>query len=134
MNPLGQVKWTASRTATAVNPQTVASPAQVRAILAEVTRLRPELTAFFGCLYYAALRPEEAVALCKANLIAVPISGPSLPGQVTEQNRLVDAAVHEFGQVHAFIFAVRLAFRVRDPGEQQFRPREGLGQRRYQGE
>ena len=35
------MKWTASRTATAVNPQTVASPAQVRAILAEVTRLRP---------------------------------------------------------------------------------------------
>jgi integrase len=31
--------------------------------LAEVTRLRPELAAFFGCLYYAALRPAEAVAL-----------------------------------------------------------------------
>ena len=39
-------------------------PAQVQAILAEVTRLRPELAAFFGCLYYAALRPAEAVALC----------------------------------------------------------------------
>jgi hypothetical protein len=52
-----------------VSPQTVASPAQVRAILAEVARLRPELTAFFGCLYYAALRPEEAVALCSANLV-----------------------------------------------------------------
>jgi integrase len=35
----------------------------VEAILAEVTRIRPELTAFFGCLYYAALRPAEAVAL-----------------------------------------------------------------------
>jgi integrase len=34
-----------------------------------VARLRPELTAFFGCLYYAALRPEEAVALRQANLI-----------------------------------------------------------------
>ena len=32
-------------------------------------RLRPELTAFFGCLYYAALRPEEAVALRSANLV-----------------------------------------------------------------
>ena len=68
-NPLGQVQWTAPRSATAVNPQTVASPVQVRAILAEVARLRPELTAFFGCLYYAALRPEEAVALRQANLI-----------------------------------------------------------------
>ena len=55
-NPVGQVRWTAPKAAAAVNPQTVASPAQVRAILAEVARLRPELTAFFGCLYYAALR------------------------------------------------------------------------------
>ena len=68
-NPVGQVRWTAPKAAAAVNPQTVASPAQVRAILAEVARLRPELTAFFGCLYYAALRPEEAVALRRANLI-----------------------------------------------------------------
>ena len=68
VNPLGQVRWTAPRAATAVNPQTVASPAQVRAILCEVACLRPELTAFFGCLYYAALRPEEAVALRQSNL------------------------------------------------------------------
>lgn len=27
------------------------------------------MTAFFGCLYYAALRPEEAVALRRANLV-----------------------------------------------------------------
>ena len=46
-----------------------ASPAQVRAILAEVSRTRPELAAFFGCLYYAALRPEEAVALRRDDLI-----------------------------------------------------------------
>lgn len=59
VNPLGQVKWTAPKAATAVNPQTIAGPAQVRAILCEVTCLRPELTAFFGCLYYAALRPED---------------------------------------------------------------------------
>ena len=46
----------------AVSPATVPSPAQVRAILTQVARTRPELAAFFGCLYYAALRPEEAVA------------------------------------------------------------------------
>jgi integrase len=34
-----------------------------------VTRIRPELAAFFGCLYYAALRPEEAVALRRDDLI-----------------------------------------------------------------
>jgi hypothetical protein len=43
-------------------PRPAVAPAQVEAILAEVTRIRPELTAFFGCLYYAALRPAEAVA------------------------------------------------------------------------
>jgi integrase len=35
----------------------------VHAILASVARIRPELTAFFACLYYAAPRPEEAVTL-----------------------------------------------------------------------
>jgi integrase len=51
----------------AVNPAVVASPEQVQALLAAVDRLRPDLTAFFGCLYYTALRPEEAVALRDAD-------------------------------------------------------------------
>ena len=68
-NPLGLVHWHAPRAAVAVSPATVASPAQVRAILDQVTRIRPELAAFFGCLYYAALRPEEAVALRSDDLI-----------------------------------------------------------------
>ena len=74
-NPLGQVRWTAPRAAAAVNPQTVAGPAQPRTILSEVARLRPEPTTFFGCLYYAALRPEEAVALHSADLV-LPPHGP----------------------------------------------------------
>ena len=68
-NPIGLVRWRAPRAAVAVSPATVASPAQVRAILAQVARIRPELAAFFGCLYYAALRPEEAVALRRDDLI-----------------------------------------------------------------
>jgi integrase len=68
-NPLRLVHWHAPRAAISVNPATVASPAQVQAILDQVTRIRPELAAFFGCLYYAALRPEEAVALRRADLI-----------------------------------------------------------------
>ena len=50
----------------------MASPAQVEALLAAVARIRPELTAFFGCLYYAALRPEEAVALRLADCHPAP--------------------------------------------------------------
>jgi integrase len=51
----------------ALDPAVVASPAQVAALLDAVARTRPELTAFFGCLYYAALRPEEAIALRSAD-------------------------------------------------------------------
>ena len=68
-NPIGLVRWRAPKAASAVSPATVPSPAQVRAILNQVTRIRPELAAFFGCLYYAALRPEEAVALRRDDLI-----------------------------------------------------------------
>jgi hypothetical protein len=68
-NPISGVQWRAPRATVAVNPATVASPAQARAILAQVSRIRPELAAFFGCLYYAALRPEEAVALRHEDLV-----------------------------------------------------------------
>jgi integrase len=62
-NPLSQLSWRPPRGCAAIDPRATASPPQVEAILAEVARRRPGLTAFFGCLYYAALRPEEAVAL-----------------------------------------------------------------------
>ena len=68
-NPVEKVRWHAPRAAVAVSPAAVASPAQVRAILAQVSRVRPELAAFFSCLYYAALRPEEAVAVRREDLI-----------------------------------------------------------------
>ncbi|HUY47145.1 MAG TPA: hypothetical protein VMV92_15655 [Streptosporangiaceae bacterium] len=68
-NPIDLVHWHTPRAAAALNPATVASPAQVRAILAQAARIRPELAAFFSCPYYAALRPEEAVALRRDDLI-----------------------------------------------------------------
>ena len=68
-NPIGLVRWRAPKAAVAVSPATVPSPAQVAVILDQVARIRPELAAFFGCLYYAALRPEEAVALRRDDLI-----------------------------------------------------------------
>jgi integrase len=60
---LDTIAWQVPRSSAALNPAVVASPAQVSALLDAVDRTRPEMTAFFGCLYYAALRPEEAVAL-----------------------------------------------------------------------
>jgi len=68
-NPADRVQWRAPTAAVSVNPSTIASPAQVRAILAQVVYVRPDLVTFFGCLYYAALRPEEAVALRRSDLI-----------------------------------------------------------------
>ena len=67
-NPAGTVQWHAPKAAVAVSPQTVASPAQVQAILAQVALMRPDLVAFFACLHYAALRPEEALALRQSHL------------------------------------------------------------------
>jgi integrase len=67
-NPIHKISWRAPRATAAIHPAMVASPAQVLAILAQVCRTRPELAAFFGCLYYAALRPEEAVALRQDDL------------------------------------------------------------------
>ena len=67
-NPADTVQWHAPKAAVALSPQTVASPAQVQAILAQVALMRPDLVAFFACLYYAALRPEEALALRQRHL------------------------------------------------------------------
>jgi len=62
-NPLDSIAWRVPQSSAALDPAVVASPDQVSALLDAVARKRPELAAFFGCLYYAALRPEEAVAL-----------------------------------------------------------------------
>jgi integrase len=73
-NPLDSFVWRVPQSSAALDPAVVASPAQVGALLDVIARTQPELTAFFGCLYYAALRPEEAVALRLADC-ALPNSG-----------------------------------------------------------
>jgi integrase len=73
-NPLDRITWRPPRSPGSAGLRSAATPAEVQAILAEVTRIRPELTAFFGCLYYAALRPAEAVAL-RANSCTLPSGG-----------------------------------------------------------
>jgi integrase len=73
-NPLDRITWKPPRSSRSADPRSAATPAEVQAILAEVTQIRPELTAFFGCLYYAALRPAEAVAL-RADSCILPSRG-----------------------------------------------------------
>lgn len=65
-NPLERVKWTLPKKDETVDPRVAANPAQVRQILAEVRKLRPEFAAFFACLYFAAMRPAEVVNLTES--------------------------------------------------------------------
>lgn len=62
-HPMSLVSWTAPKMADEVDRGAVVNPDQARALLAEVGRSVPELEAFFGCMYYAALRPEEVLHL-----------------------------------------------------------------------
>jgi len=65
-NPVDRLQWKAPEVAEAVDRRVVASPAQARALLAAVWAQGPRgehLETFFGCLYYAAMRPSETVPL-----------------------------------------------------------------------
>jgi integrase len=69
-NPVDRIQWKAPGVAETVDRRVVASPDQARALLAGVraqgTRGQ-HLEAFYGCLYYAAQRPSETVALREAD-------------------------------------------------------------------
>jgi len=97
-NPLTSIRWSPPKIAVAVDPACVVNPDQARSLLAavaqvggisdapapkkgargkrrapttEVQRKVPAggpLVAFFGCLYYAGLRPGEALALLETDL------------------------------------------------------------------
>lgn len=73
VNPITTVKWARPKVhnADVVDPATVPNPQQAKALLTAVGELPgsgPRMVAFFACMYYAALRPGEAVDLTKANL------------------------------------------------------------------
>ncbi|MDN5914912.1 MAG: tyrosine-type recombinase/integrase [Pseudonocardia sp.] len=75
-NPIASIKWRAPKIAEAVSPRVVINHQQARALLAAVRQHRsgPELVAFFAVMYYAALRPAEAVDLRK-DALSVPAAG-----------------------------------------------------------
>ncbi|MGO8883260.1 MAG: tyrosine-type recombinase/integrase [Streptosporangiaceae bacterium] len=77
-NPLKSVKWTRPRTLKTVDPRTVINADQARRLLAAVAQQNQRgerMVAFFGCMYYAALRPEEVIDLRPGNLASLPESG-----------------------------------------------------------
>jgi integrase len=71
-NPLPKVKWTPPKTSQTVDPRVVVNQVQARNLLIAVTYIGQRgrgrhLTAMFACMYYAAMRPAEAIALKKAD-------------------------------------------------------------------
>ncbi|MEU0565168.1 tyrosine-type recombinase/integrase [Nonomuraea sp. NPDC005983] len=77
-NPLDEIKWTVPKAVTVVDPRTVVNPVQARQLLDAVPKVGrkrgPRLRALFACIYYAALRPEEAADLRLRNC-TLPESG-----------------------------------------------------------
>jgi integrase len=62
-NPIRALKWTAPKVSSQVDRRSVVNLAQARALLNAVRAQQPSgpmLVAFFGVMYYAGLRPEEA--------------------------------------------------------------------------
>lgn len=71
INPIPALKWTAPKSTGSVDHRRVANPRQVADLLDSVRRQGRwgrRMVAFYGCLYYFGLRPEEAVALRWSNL------------------------------------------------------------------
>lgn len=65
-NSLKGLRWQAPAVNEEVDPAAVPHPAQVLRLLEAVARQRgrgPHLEAFFGCMYFAAMRPAEVIHL-----------------------------------------------------------------------
>ncbi|WP_329315655.1 tyrosine-type recombinase/integrase [Streptomyces sp. NBC_01262] len=65
-NPLSRVHWEIPKAVEELDERSVATPAQASALLKAVRgqgRRGAHLSAFFGCMYYAAMRPEEVSVL-----------------------------------------------------------------------
>jgi integrase len=71
-NPIRTLKWTAPKVSSHVDRRSVVNPGQARAMLAAVRDQQPSgpmLVAFFAVVYYAGLRPEEAISLRAENVV-----------------------------------------------------------------
>ncbi|MGV2920539.1 hypothetical protein [Streptomyces alfalfae] len=104
-SPLTGLRWKAPAVNEEVDPAAVPNPAQAARLLAAVAQQRgrgPHLEVFFGCMYYAAMRPAEVIHL-RLEQCHLPESGwglLNLSGGVVTAGKdwTDDAAVHE---VHA---------------------------------
>lgn len=65
-HPFAHVSWTAPKAEEQVDRRTVVNPGQARALIEAAGDVRADTKAF-GTLYYAALRPEEALHLVRSD-------------------------------------------------------------------
>ena len=78
-NPIRGLKWTAPKVSSQVDRRSVVNPRQARALLEAVRAQQPSgprLVTFFAVMYYAGLRPEEAINLSGENVILPPPGRP----------------------------------------------------------
>jgi integrase len=78
-NPIRALKWTAPKVSSHVDRRSVVNPRQARALLEAVRAQQPSgprLVTFFAVMYYAGLRPEEAINLAADNVILPPPDRP----------------------------------------------------------
>jgi integrase len=90
-NPIRALKWTAPRVSSEVDRRSVVNPRQARELLAAVRAQQPSgpmLIAFFAVMYYAGLRPEEAINLHSDDIV--------LPSRVRQDAHDDD----EWGELH----------------------------------
>lgn len=77
-NPWKEFKWTPPRSAgSGIDRRRVANPMQIRTIFAAVAeqgRIGPRMVAYYACLYFAALRPEEAAGIIVPRNLILPDS------------------------------------------------------------
>ncbi len=74
-NPIRALRWTAPKVSGQVDRRSVVNPQQARALLEAVRSQQPSgprLVAFFAVMYYAGLRPEEAINLATDNVMLPP--------------------------------------------------------------
>lgn len=97
-NPIRALKWTAPKVSSQVDRRSVVNPQQARALLEAVRAQQPSgsrLVAFFAVMYYAGLRPEEAVNL-SADDVILPTQAPKQDHRELQETQDED----KWGELH----------------------------------
>lgn len=98
-NPIRALKWTAPKVSSQADRRSVVNPQQARALLGAVRAQQPSgarLVAFFAVMYYAGLRPEEAINL-RADDVVLPSQAQTEDHQAQRDTQDDD----DWGELHS---------------------------------